>query len=92
MQTRRYKRLSCEQRSSDLRWCHPLIGFHAILAGVGFCISHLMVAIGVIAVVLLEWFDVQIYGAWQAVATTATMVFGVAVLFAFAGWIARIHH
>jgi hypothetical protein len=45
--------------------------------------------IGVIAVLLLASFDVQIEGAWQIVAVPATLVFGVAVLFAFAGWIAR---
>ena len=77
---------SNEERPSDLRWCHPLAGF---LGGIGFWTSHLAVAIGVIAVVLLTWFDVQTDGVWGIVVAPATMVFGVAALFAFAGWIAR---
>ncbi len=86
MQTGNTTLSSNEGRSSDLRWCHPLADF---LGGTGLWISHVAVAIGVIGMVLLTWFDVQTDGVWGIVAAPATMVFGVAVLFAFAGWIAR---
>lgn len=69
-----------------VRWGHPLIGFARCLAGSGFWISHFVIVAGVVTVLLLTWFDATIH---QTAATIATMAFGVACLFAFAGWIAR---
>lgn len=85
-QTRKNTSSSCDKRSLDRRWSHPLIGF---LGGVGFWISHVVVAIGIIAVVLLTWFDVQLDGPWPVIVPAAIMVFGYALLFAFAGWLVR---
>ncbi len=76
---------SCDKRSIERRWRHPLVSF---LSGVGFWISHVVVVIGIIVVAVLTWFDVRIDGAWAIFAPAAAMVFGYAMLFAFAGWIA----
>ena len=80
---------SRDKRSDDLQSCHPFAGF---LAGTGFWISHLVVAVGAAAVLLLVLLDLQIDGVWKLVAAAATIVAGYAVLFAFAGCIARSSH
>ena len=59
------------------------------LGGVGFWISHIVIALGVVVVTLLTLFGVQIHRAWAIVAPAALMVFGYAVLFAFGGWLVR---
>jgi len=70
-QTRKNTSSSCNKPSLERRWGHPLVAF---LAGVGFWISHVVLAIGVIAVTLLTLFDVQMDGAWAVVAPAFTMV------------------
>ena len=73
-------------RSSERRWGHPLLGFARFLAGAGFWISHAIIVVGMVAVLLLTWSGATLD---DITATLATMLFGVALLFAFAGWIAR---
>lgn len=85
-QTRKDTSSAFDQSSLERRWAHPLFRF---LGGVGFWIAHVVVAIGVIVVTLLTLFGVQIHGRWAIAAAAALIVFGYAVLFAFAGWIAR---
>lgn len=80
---------SSDDRPSDLRWCHPLVH---ILDGIVCWTSNQVVAIGVIAMVFLTWFEAQTDEIWRIVIAPAMMVFGVALLFAFAGWIARSSH
>ena len=68
------------------RWGHPLLGSARFLGSVGLGTSHAIVVSSVAGVLLLMWFNTIIN------ATTgplATMTFGVALLFDFAGWIAR---
>lgn len=77
---------ACDQSSLERRWGHPLCKFPG---DVGFWIAHIAVAIGVVVVILLTLYGVQIHGAWAIVAPAALMVFGYAVLFAFDGWLAR---
>lgn len=73
--------LSFEHRSG-----HPLFGFARFLGGAGSWISHAVIVSGVAGVLLLMWFDTTIN---KTIGTAATMTFGVAMLFAFAGRIAR---
>ena len=72
--------------SFERRWGHPLLGFARFLGGAGFWISHVVIVSSVAGVLLLMWFDTTIN---KTIGTLATMTFGVALLFAFAGWIAR---
>ena len=76
----------CDQSSLERHWGHPLSKF---LAGMGFWIAHVVVAIGVVVVTWLTIFGVRIHGAWTIVAAAALIMFAYAVLFAFAGWLAR---
>ncbi len=86
MKTLRNKHPSQSGLLFERRWGHPLLGFARFLTGAGFWISHGVIVAGAVAVLLLTWFDATIH---QAAATMGTMAFGVALLFAFAGWIAR---
>ena len=72
--------------SDERRWGHPLLGFARFLVGTGFWISHGVIVVGVVAVLLLTWFDATIN---DTVGALARMLFRVACLFAFAGWLAR---
>lgn len=86
MKTLKNKHPSRSRLLFERRWSHPLLGFARFLAGAGFWISHVVIVAGVIGVLLLGWFDAIVN---ETVGTLATMAFGVALLFAFAGWIAR---
>ena len=70
----------------EYRWGHPLPGFARFLGGTGFWISHAVIVSSVAGVLLLRWIETTLN---QTIVTLATMMFGVALLFAFAGWIAR---
>jgi len=52
----------------------------------GFWLTHAFIVAGLCGLVLIEWFDATIN---EALGTLVTMTFGIALLFAFAGWIAR---
>ena len=70
----------------EYRWGHPLLGFARFMGGTGFWISHAVIVSSVAGVLLLRWLETTVH---QPVGTLATMTFGVAFQFAFAGWIAR---
>ena len=74
------------QSALERRWGHPLFRF---LSGIGFWIALTTVGIGVIVVTLLTVFGLEIDGTWTIMTPAALIVFGYAVLFAFAGWYAR---
>lgn len=86
VKTLKSKRPSQTDLQFERRWGHPLLEFARWLAGTGFWISHFVIATGLTALALLTWFDVTVH---QTAATIGTMTFGVALLFGFAGWIAR---
>lgn len=86
MKTPKNKHPSRSGLPFERRWGHPLLGFARFLAGAGFWISHIVIVAGVVGVLLSTWFDATID---ETAATMATMAFGVAAFFAFAGWIAR---
>ena len=67
-------------------WGHPILDFARFLTGTGFWISHAVIVLSVAGVLLMMWFDTTIN---STVGTLAILTFGVALLFAFAGWIAR---
>ena len=89
MRTQKYNHCSRYVPFMERLSGHPLRGFARILGGAGFWISHVIIVSGVAVVLRLMWSDTTIN---RTIETLATMMFGVALLFAFAGWIAGRSH
>lgn len=73
-------------RELEDRWGHPLLAFSRFLGGIGFWIVHAFIVVSICGFLVLDMFDVPVN---EAIGTLAMMTLGIALLFAFAGWVAR---